>query len=247
VQPQVQDADLGQRMLAALTAAVRQPRRCAHGGAGGSRASDNAQQQQQQGQEQQQEQQEQPRHYQAAIVVGTDIPDLSANVLARAAAALLGDTGSTSNGPPGSSQQQHQQQEPADMVLGPAVDGGYYLLGLRTAALLRPEVQAGAVFEGVTWSCSSVLERTLAAATKLGLRCAPLDTLPLLRDVDTVQDAAAWLAGRDADAAATHDSSLTPLVALVRQLVAAGGRGHGAHAAATDLKLLSEPLQSRAL
>lgn len=45
------------------------------------------------------------------VVIGTDVPDISAGVL-RAAFVQLGTTG-------------HQA------VLGPAFDGGYYLLGLR--------------------------------------------------------------------------------------------------------------------
>ncbi|GAB3587040.1 TIGR04282 family arsenosugar biosynthesis glycosyltransferase [Hymenobacter daeguensis] len=76
------------------------------------------------------------------------------------------------------------QLEAHDVVLGPATDGGYYLLGLRQ---LRPEL-----FQHKAWSTGSVLADTLADARRLGLRVA---LLPELRDVDTAEDLAAWRGG----------------------------------------------------
>jgi glycosyltransferase A (GT-A) superfamily protein (DUF2064 family) len=70
-----------------------------------------------------------------------------------------------------------------DVVLGPAPDGGYYLLGLRQP---QPEL-----FQNKAWSTDSVLADTLADAHRLGLRVA---LLPELRDVDTAADLAAWRA-----------------------------------------------------
>ncbi len=71
-----------------------------------------------------------------------------------------------------------------DLVLGPAEDGGYYLIGLRAPA---PEL-----FQHVAWSTAAVLEQTRRRARQLGLRAA---TLPARRDIDTLQDAQAlgWL------------------------------------------------------
>lgn len=65
----------------------------------------------------------------------------------------------------------------ADVVLGPAEDGGYYLLGLR-----RPQP---ALFERMVWSTSSVLAETVARAEKEGLR---VRLLSPLRDIDTPED-----------------------------------------------------------
>jgi glycosyltransferase A (GT-A) superfamily protein (DUF2064 family) len=156
VRSQVQEPDLGRRMIAALTAAAV-------------RGTDHPQQQ-----------------YAAAIVVGTDIPDLSSEVLSAAVAALLGSQ-------PGAA-------AAADVVLGPAADGGYYLIGFRTQALLSPAVQSCSVFEGVEWSCSSVLQATVAGCQQAGLQVAACDTLPVLQDIDTLTDAAAWLAaGKHSD------------------------------------------------
>ena len=70
-----------------------------------------------------------------------------------------------------------------DVVLGPATDGGYYLLGLRQP---RPEL-----FLNKEWSTDSVLVDTIADAQRLGCRVA---LLPELRDVDTADDLATWRA-----------------------------------------------------
>ena len=90
-----------------------------------------------------------------ACVVGTDVPDLTAGLVEEAFEGL-------SN---------------ADLVIGPAEDGGYYLLALK-----RPIPE---LFEGVPWSTAEVLSRTLAAARRLGLEARTLETL---RDVDTLDD-----------------------------------------------------------
>ena len=72
-----------------------------------------------------------------------------------------------------------------DVVLGPANDGGYWLIGLR-----QPQP---ALFEGITWSTESVFEETLAAAAAAGLHVARLRELS---DVDTVADLQRFIAWR---------------------------------------------------
>ncbi|WP_457064100.1 TIGR04282 family arsenosugar biosynthesis glycosyltransferase [Hymenobacter sp. UYAg731] len=94
-------------------------------------------------------------------IIGTDCPGLRDTHLSRAFALL----------------------ETNDLVLGPATDGGYYLLGLRQP---RPEL-----FQNKPWSTDSVLADTLADAGRLGLRVA---FLPTLRDVDNADDLAVWRA-----------------------------------------------------
>jgi rSAM/selenodomain-associated transferase 1 len=66
-----------------------------------------------------------------------------------------------------------------DVVIGPAEDGGYYLIGL-TAPQPR-------LFEAVVWSTASVLPTTLARVKELGLRA---HLLPPWFDVDTADDLA---------------------------------------------------------
>ncbi|KAG2454548.1 hypothetical protein HYH02_000393 [Chlamydomonas schloesseri] len=99
------------------------------------------------------------------IITGTDIPDVSQHLFAAAAGAL----------------------DTYDMVIGPSADGGYYMLGLTAVA--------EQLFEGMPWSTEVVCSETLARAAAAGLRVAPLETLPRLRDVDTVEDLAEWVAG----------------------------------------------------
>src|SRR5206468_12589549 len=65
-----------------------------------------------------------------------------------------------------------------DVVLGPARDGGYYLIGL---AAPQP-----ALFRSVAWSTATVAVETRARARALGLSC---HLLRPLRDVDTARDA----------------------------------------------------------
>lgn len=93
--------------------------------------------------------------YQKVLIIGTDCYDLSPEILRQAFAELT----------------------QRDLVIGPARDGGYYLLGMRKPA---PEL-----FIGIPWSTSSVFRDTMDCAKKLGLSCA---VLPVLSDVDTAED-----------------------------------------------------------
>jgi uncharacterized protein len=54
-----------------------------------------------------------------------------------------------------------------DLVLGPAEDGGYYLIGMR-----RPQP---AIFSGIDWGTPGVLKQTLAAAARAGLDVALIE------------------------------------------------------------------------
>jgi hypothetical protein len=128
------------------------------------------------------------------LVVGTDIPDMSPGVLQRAACAL----------------QRH------DAVIGPAADGGYYLLGLRRVP--------GGLFEGVAWSTGAVCQQQVDNARRLGLDVAPLNTLPVLRDIDTVQDLGSWFSGLP-DGQVGPDR--TQLVTCARDLLLRHGRDGG--------------------
>jgi rSAM/selenodomain-associated transferase 1 len=76
----------------------------------------------------------------------------------------------------------------ADVVLGPTVDGGYYLVGAKTAL---PEL-----FVGVPMGTDAVLQMTIQRAVQRGLRVA---TLPMLRDLDRLEDLRAALAAGELD------------------------------------------------
>ena len=75
------------------------------------------------------------------MVIGADAPHLPADSIAEAATMLGGE---------------------ADLVLGPAADGGYYLVGL-----CRPQPE---LFTGIPWSTAGVLAATGERAAALGLR-----------------------------------------------------------------------------
>jgi rSAM/selenodomain-associated transferase 1 len=90
-----------------------------------------------------------------AVIIGSDLPDLSAELL-REAFALL---------------------DSRMAVLGPARDGGYYLLGMRA--------MVPGVFHGVPWSTDAVLARTLERMRDAGAEPALLATLA---DVDEAAD-----------------------------------------------------------
>lgn len=72
-----------------------------------------------------------------------------------------------------------------DLALGPAADGGYYLIGFRH--VIAP------LFHDIDWGSGRVLDQTLAAAGELDLRPAMLDELP---DVDRPEDLPVWDAVR---------------------------------------------------
>ncbi|MGA7827483.1 MAG: DUF2064 domain-containing protein, partial [Geobacteraceae bacterium] len=78
----------------------------------------------------------------------------------------------------------------ADVVFGPATDGGYYLVALAGPC---PEL-----FHDIPWSTTGVLERSLAAAAAIGLQ---VMRLPDWHDMDTVNDLKRFLAGGDSDCA----------------------------------------------
>jgi glycosyltransferase A (GT-A) superfamily protein (DUF2064 family) len=81
-----------------------------------------------------------------------------------------------------------QKLETAPVVLGPAADGGYYLIGLREP---HPPL-----FEGIPWSTGRVLAQTKERARAQELEVV---TLPQLYDVDTATDYKRWRAARTAD------------------------------------------------
>ena len=93
------------------------------------------------------------------IFFGADTPDLQRHHVASAVAAL----------------QTH------DVVVGPAEDGGYYLIGMRES---RPEL-----FIDMPWSTQQVLPETLARLKHLGIEPHLLETLS---DCDRPEDLARW-------------------------------------------------------
>jgi uncharacterized protein len=93
------------------------------------------------------------------VVIGTDCPGIDAQLLATA----------------------FQHLDHSNLVLGPALDGGYYLIGLRW---LAPEL-----FQNIQWGTSKVWQQTMDIAQNLKLSCV---NLKQLSDVDRPEDVAVW-------------------------------------------------------
>lgn len=89
------------------------------------------------------------------VLIGTDCPSLEGTHLVQAFEAL----------------------EHSDLVLGPARDGGYYLIGMKR--------RADFLFEGITWSSELVLSQTLTLAAEQGLHSS---LLPIMEDIDSPED-----------------------------------------------------------
>ena len=93
------------------------------------------------------------------IFFGADTPDLTHQIVRDAAAAL----------------------EESEVVIGPAEDGGYYLIGMERAL---PEL-----FTDMPWSTKQVLPETLRRLDALGIEP---QILPTLADCDRPEDLARW-------------------------------------------------------
>ena len=70
-----------------------------------------------------------------------------------------------------------------DLVIGPAEDGGYVLLGLNVSEAVKTVYPQ--LFQGIEWGTSRVCQQTLARAKDLSLSCASLETR---WDVDDKED-----------------------------------------------------------
>jgi len=93
--------------------------------------------------------------YRQLVIIGTDCPEISPDLIERAFAYL----------------------EENDAVIGPAEDGGYYLLGMKTLI--------SGLFEGIPWSTSQVSTITKDFLTANNYTFA---ILPVLSDVDYKED-----------------------------------------------------------
>ena len=95
--------------------------------------------------------------YQQVIITGSDIPDLPQSFIQEAFSMLCTN----------------------DVVIGPAYDGGYYLIGFRRETFL-PEV-----FDQIQWGTEAVYMETI---DRLKMRGLSIGTLPRWNDIDTPDD-----------------------------------------------------------
>ena len=124
-----------------------------------------------------------------AVLVGTDVPDLTAPILFQAFGKL----------------------EKADLVLGPAEDGGYYLVGLQRSVFERV---APRLFSDIAWGTDAVLDQTLAVADELDLCWSLTDRLA---DVDRPEDVRLWEHHQQAAAVASEAARISVIVPALNE------------------------------
>lgn len=99
--------------------------------------------------------------YEKVVIIGSDCAELTTGLLKEA----------------------YRQLDEYGLVIGPAEDGGYYLLGMNSFY--------GKLFEDLAWSTDTVLSQTLSIADELNLKT---HLLPELNDVDYEAD---WIQVKD--------------------------------------------------
>ncbi|MBI5074356.1 MAG: TIGR04282 family arsenosugar biosynthesis glycosyltransferase [Nitrospirae bacterium] len=90
-----------------------------------------------------------------AVITGADIPDLSCDIIMQA----------------------FKKLDHVDVVIGPAADGGYYLIGMKS-----PMTE---LFRNVSWSTGNVFSETVKTLQRSGKS---YGVLPILSDLDTIAD-----------------------------------------------------------
>lgn len=96
-------------------------------------------------------------NFKRVVLIGSDIPDLPLDFIEEAFTSL-------------------QKQ---DGVIGPSLDGGYYLIGFKNTSF------SPRIFDGIRWGTDGVFEETKKAFNRETLT---VHTLKPLRDIDTVED-----------------------------------------------------------
>lgn len=103
-----------------------------------------------------------------AIAIGADCPDLSYQHIQNA----------------------FNKLREKDVVLGPASDGGYYLIGLKQSpSSFYESAVIRNLFQGIDWSTPYVFEQTMQKIQRLALTSAQLE---MLSDIDRPEDLAIW-------------------------------------------------------
>jgi rSAM/selenodomain-associated transferase 1 len=121
------------------------------------------------------------RGHKSAVVLNSDSPTLPTAYLIETAEVLA---------------------RPGDRaVLGPSIDGGYYLLGLKTAHRR--------LFEDIAWSTERVAAQTLQRAGEIGLKVHKLPMWYDVDDADSLRRLQKELAGCDPDLVGLYDAPHT--------------------------------------
>ena len=93
--------------------------------------------------------------YTKTVIIGTDCLEINDNIISKSFYLL----------------------DDSNLVLGPATDGGYYLIGLKAVV--------ETIFQDIHWSTEKVLKQTINKAKEIKLSYKFLD---FLSDIDTLED-----------------------------------------------------------
>ncbi len=157
------------------------------------------------------------------VLLGSDIPEVQAPMVADALAQLADGS--------------------ADMALGPAEDGGFYCVGFDRCVVTQSALRA--VFRDVAWGEPTVFAQTMARAETLGLR---VTQPPRLHDMDRAADLLGLLErwpeddGPETPAAGEHAAGPSRTLALARasrSLLARAARPGALDESACDAHSLS--------
>ncbi len=96
-------------------------------------------------------------NFDCAIIIGSDTPQINGKIVTESLNSL----------------------SVYDTVLGPASDGGYYLIGFRRGALILD------IFKNIEWSTPEVFKHTVKKIDENGLST---NFVEELRDIDTIED-----------------------------------------------------------
>lgn len=108
------------------------------------------------------------------VIIGTDCPELTDEIVSQAFIAL----------------------QSSDVILGPAEDGGYYLIGM--------SVEEPRVFDGIDWGEEIVFRQTMDVISRVGLSCS---LLACLADLDRPADLLRWTEFSDMVSFSQHDDT----------------------------------------
>jgi len=124
-----------------------------------------------------------------AVIVGSDIPGISAEIIRHA----------------------FEELKKRDLVLGPAKDGGYYLIGMQRAASLEAIPR---LFSDIKWGSREVIFQTLKAAKSLGLRFVLLEKL---EDIDRLEDLHIWEKVKDTATGLTEAEKISIIIPTLNE------------------------------
>ena len=123
------------------------------------------------------------------VVIGIDCPTLTPEVLGKA----------------------FRELSRRDVVIAPASDGGYMLLGMRSEAWPRLKT---VVFSTITWGTETVLTETLGQLSRVNVD--PI-LLPEHQDIDVAADLAIWEAARTANPMSGADAKISVIIPCLNE------------------------------